>query len=1016
MDDKSKNNKQKRAKLSKNGENNKSVSKDFEHPEAKNKKTTPRAPPLLDAISGNSYIDSMDLQTLMARRDLSFKDNTRRAYNKRYKALSKAYDEFKTKELIDLRNKKSKARVDRRRENGINARDHIDIIAESELGDMNSGTPEIAEVHENVTDHTGEASEEVRVNQRLHSLEDGGATQYELNDFFSRPFSVFDDSWVPEAEQSVALDLWNLWSLNPSVRAKLSNYAYFKGNLHVKIAVSGTPFHYGCIMASYQPYPEYNSVLQGYNTLNNSTNPGAEAVRPPFKCYLSQALGISYIDVKENKPVCMEIPFISYKENYRIFNQAGTLITNATELYDFKEAGTLHLRTLNQIKVANDDHSSPVSINVYVWMTDVELGCITGTDINITAESGRGKKKAHKIVSKKHKKKSFISRTIDKMESAIDNGGSDEHSDPGPVSKVATAVGTIGDTLKDVPFIGPFARATAGIANKVGKFASFFGFSKPSVLDSPIYVKNKPFQNGSTVAGHITVDKLTADPKQELSIDPSYCGGGPMDELSIKHISSKESFLTSFPWTDADTALTTILWTTLVTPSVGSGFTDGVNNVRLFQPTPMAYAVNPFLFWRGTIRYRFEIVCSKFHRGKLLIKYEPNVTQIGVMNSNPTQLNQQNAIIIDIQDAQEIIIDVDWANHRAWCTVQRPGFENSAVDTPDTEPAQAVPSTSGSINTGSCNGYLQVRVLNELVQPTTTSDVSVNVYVSCEDLEVAAPDDIKLRRLGDIVAESELVDSQISETINPTNSSPLHVFEDHFGEKLESFRALLKRYQTAYSAVVENVGTANELSMAKFTGYMYPPPLYDPTTSGSTFPVNTQLKVNILFQYLRFAYLGMRGGIRYRAVVHTMMDNSGPANYTFVNRSTLRDRSEGTSFTPTISKVILSTLENEVCSTFNGTITNHLPSNGGVEFEMPYYSNNLFQFSSALYEGAAISEADAETSQGFNPTYPCTFEYRTTITSVEAENAVMFNFDMSTAEDFNFLRFLGAPFWTEGTI
>jgi hypothetical protein len=983
-----------------------------------------------NGITGNPVVDNLTLDELRIRDDLGFDVKTKRAYRARMSFLAGKHDMARTLELISRRNKQQKARVDKRLEASLKTVRFTEnkFSTESAVkGEMTEGKASGGDKKENVLDHA-EAAQHVTVGKALHDLPDGMNTQFELSKFFERPFSIYDAAWAPATEYNVNLAVWDLWSKNAAVRAKLSNYAFFKGTLHLKISFSGTPFHYGVAMASYQPYPDYNATLVGYDEQLAATAPGANAF-PPYKCYLSQARGTAYIDVKDNEPLEMTIPFLSYKESYKLFNQAGTVITNATSFNDFLEAGELRLVTLNQIGVANEDYSSSVSVNVYAWVTDIELGCITATDFDITAEAKRKKRvaraareieqKAEEIEDAEEASSSdeeearyqtwrntmrdkpaysgtgsMAGRVFNQMESAIDNGGN-EYADPGPVTKVASAIGTIGDTLADVPVIGSFAKATSTIAGKVRKFASFFGFSKPPVLDKVIYVKNTPFNNGATTAGPTAVERLTVDPKQELSIDPSYCGDGGVDSMAIQAISSVESFLTTFPWADTDTALSTVLWASVVSPMLMTGH-DGapVPNTDLTQPTAMAYAVTPFKYWRGTIRYRFNIVCSKFHRGKLIFKYEPNYAARAVITAASAQLNQNNAIILDIQESQEIVIDVDWANERAWLNVDPNITPVGQCNLPDFLPIP--PAFTNNLNENVVNGYLEVRVLNELVQPTDLSTVKVNVFVSCPDLMVAVPEDTN-------IGENRVLLVTESEVINKTNAKTDHICEDHFGEKIVSFRSLMKRYVLEDIQIGTTLPPDDNVHLWKFKGRLYPE-IHDSPKTSQTGASTTTNEYN-LFQYLRYAYMGMRGGMRYRIFVYHGWGDIGNCDYFNITLAAPSNRASS------LTKIAVSATNEYTIKThasyLNGTAIAHIPSNGGIEFEIPYYSDNLFQFSCDNLEGASVS---LEAYEGFNPTYPCSWEVTWT-SREDATTKVYVRTDVSTAEDFTFLRFLGAPYF-----
>lgn len=1007
-------------------------------------KTKPSIVPL-GAKTGIEVIDSLDLIELRIRKDFLQNPRLRKAYQQRLKALTDEEAKMMTDKIREIRQRQKVARQQRRLETR-GARKST-IFSESLVGEMNIGSAMHDAEFENVNDHAGEEADSYVIGQPLHETENGIQTQYELSKFFERPISIYDAQWAPETEYFEYLSIWELWSNNPAIRAKLSNYAYFKGNLHLRISVSGTPFHYGRLMFSYYPYHDYNSTLVGYK---DAVVIYGNAVYPPYKAYLSQALEACFIDVKENKPLEMTCNFVSYKQNFRLFNSADTVITNAVPFYDFTEAGELVISTLNQIRVANADVDSEFSINIYAWVTDIELGCITGTNIDITAESSVRKRPDNKKKTKKkkpppppssseeesseeetqwqveersrksnwEKKKegkpmyekgvSFGQRMLNSVEKGL-SPEHDEYNEPGPVATVASAVAGVAGKLTEIPVIGGFAKATTTIASGLGKVASWFGWAKPLILEKPSFVKNMPFTNGAVLTGNETSYKLACDPKQEVTVDPSIGGGTGEDEMTILSLSSKESFLTTFEWSSVNVAMSDILWYTFVTPTLCTGC--GVNPVSpateawLTQPTPMMFAVQPFAWWHGRIKFRFEVVCSKFHRGKLLFRYEPNVAQYSLITSSDVQLNQMNTTIVDIQDTQEIEFTVDWAFARTWAGV--PELTGAAYPPsllPDTD---LLPPDLANFAIDELNGYFEVRCINELVEPSADSSVYINVFVSCDDLQVAVPASfgIPTNRL--------FSESLTREVINSTGATEKTIYMDHFGEHIVSFRSLLKRFLTV--SYFEGISDVSSDGVQSYINVVLPNflPTVNPIGLLGVEPnPDSNYVRNSLLGYLQQAYLGFRGGMRYRFInsdsnvykpnsIYTRVSLLPPNSMTFYTEGiTCQEVTNITGLDGGTTNNALALLE--------GTATFDIGTNGGIEYEIPYYTNNLFNFSCSNTQGVAeTTDYDMGYNLWFSNYHMVTQQYA--LTTDEMKNFVQV--DAAIAEDFTFIRFLGAPFY-----
>jgi len=1001
--------------------------------------------------SHNSYVDQFSLSELHMFKEIGFDLRYASAYRLRYSILSYIDDKLKTKMLMDSRMSRHKYLVDEYNKHTSNyvrtesrtivdpaklniskkkssGRSRISRQARRKARSMSQGHDPLAlschycggmgeitldkwmslhifteskqaptavmdvhgevgnsEVHENVVDHVGESSDMINnIGVSLSDSHSGLKTEFSLDSFFQRPVLIYQSTWDIGSYQNLKFNIWDLWSKDASVRAKLNNYAFFKANAHIKIAFTGSPYHFGTAMASYQPYPDFNSNLSLYEMMDAANF----NQRTAYSCYLSQAPGVTYFDYKENRPKELTIPFISHKQKYRLYNDASTVITPNTSYTDLLEAGALYLTTLNTPRDANDDNATGVGVAIYVWMSDVELGSITSTDVNITAES-------RTIFTES----STVTKVMDRYESVKANP--DEYTEPGPVSKVASAVSAAASNLVSIPYIGPFAKATTTVSRMLGDVAMMFGFSKPLQLDDAEFRKNIPFTNGAVTSGKDTAFKLALDPKQELCIDQSL-GGMDKDQMSIQEISSRESFITYFRWDQSDAALSKILWKTLVLPNMFVPVTVGPSgsNNSWVQPTAMMFAAQPFSSWRGTIRFRFEVTCSKFHRGKLLFKFDPNVPAHALISSASVKMNQQNVIILDIQEAQEIVIDVDWAHARDWAegrlmeSWERPHnqLENEQQNLPNTADFDAY-------NPGQSNGFLEIRPFTNLVQPTADSFVYVNVFVSCPDLEVARLTNAHMPVSREIRTESRTLSPQ---KINHTSAHiDEKMFLNHYGERVVSFRNLLKRYVTSHmdNQIIGNTGEKLQI----VTSSIYP---FDALKPGQIpFLDKPMINQNNLFSYLKFAYLGMRGGYRHRLVLSASHEKVG---YT---RVSLNQGMIGPYLLPpssTISNLASGALLNDsFSSTLNGTALYHVETNGGIEFEIPYYSRNLFEFAFSNDYG---NEESTDTDLGFEDTLgSATWQAAQIHRVVSTSTALVTQIDSASAEDFTFLRFQGAP-------
>lgn len=754
----------------------------------------------------------------------------------------------------------------------------------------------------------------------------GQNNSLDLSDFFARPIEIATFKIATDASIQKNYEIWDLYTLNPTIRSKLRNYAYFSATLHVRVAISGTPFSYGHIMVSYQPMATANNTLSKLLAAQISF----PTMKPLLLNYLSQSEGATIMDIRKNAPVEMSLPFISTKPAVRLFNSSSSVLSANTSYSDLQNFGQLHFLSINPAKSAALTPTS-IEIQIIAWATDVKLGTSTGSQMAITTESG----------------------DVDEFES-------------GPVERVSSAIARWSGYLERVPYIGRYATASTIMFSSLSKVSAIFGWAKPPVLDEATFVKNMPFSNGAQVIGAETTMRLTLDPKQELTIDPGVVAIKD-DQMTIKAIASRESYFDTFTW-DTDDAVMAPVWYCRNTPRIE---TQDIGIAETYwQPTAMSFAAVPFMAWHGSLVYKFRIAASAYHRGKLAFFFEPNIDQNVLINSN-LSTNKQFMLIIDIQETQEVEIKVNWAQARMWC------YLDSTV--------RKQYGTTIDLNAiEGCNGYIGVMPFTSLQAPAGAG-VYVNVSVSCPDLEVnglfdrSFPTQRKIR-----TQSSEVKDTPVSYELNASSADLTPSCLYHFGESIVSFRSLLKRYSTTGRTSLAGTASASGILTYKNNSI----PLIDITYGGSI------THSSDLFTYLRYAYVGVRGGVRKRVTLH--------GNLPVASYHTLRVQLAVPAAGLITPSLVYSAGTYPNCS-LNGTVVFVPDSNGGYEFEIPFYSLNLFHISFA--DDLLGSQSGAMVStwvQGYQVTIDVTDTFGTLVVAE----------DSAAAEDFSFLRYQGAPYHT----
>lgn len=641
-----------------------------------------------------------------------------------------------------------------------------------------------------------------------------------LQNFFSRPVKIYEQTWSVGAGIDVVIDPWNLYFTDSRVENRITTYNLLRADLHVKVVVNGNGFYYGRAVAAYGPFDTstYDS-LSLTTTLADFTQ---WSQRPKV-----------FIDPTNSMGGEMVIPFHEFQNNCWVQN-AG-----------WSDLGQLWLRSINSLAHANGG-TDPLTVSVFAWAENVELSVLTSMDVgSLSPQSG--------------------------VEV-------DEANEKGVVSGPASAVSKYTGMLSNMPVIGPYATATSKAAGAAAELAKLFGYCRPPLTKAPEPYRPTAVSSLANTTVPDVVNKLTVDDKQELTIDPVVCGIGDHDPMDIAAIASRESYLTTFSWPMSTSAegitkspTTGLLWNCRVDPCVW----NATGSAYLFPAC--AAAALPFEYWTGKMKFRFQIVCSAFHKGRIKIVYDPNQVDSNEYNTNYLK-------VIDIADEQDVTVEVGVGQPETLMKHAEPGIDlvtNMYNTTPLT------------YNDQLGNGVLSVFVVNELTSPNSTAanDIEINVYVSMgDDFEVFVPhphfqnfvfkpqSGVELRpqsgmedRNTSTVPESEHTDEpnapiqKKSENI-AVPSYTLPVTNLMFtGESIRSFRTMLKRYNRWMTFGPGNIGNACFVNLEAKAF-----PALRGNVAGAIHSTAAAAPYNfvntVLLHWLTYMFSGWRGGIRYKVI------------------------------------------------------------------------------------------------------------------------------------------------------
>lgn len=482
-----------------------------------------------------------------------------------------------------------------------------------------------------------------------------------IDDFLSRPIKIASLEWEIGVALHTTLDPWSLYFEDKRVANRLANFYLLRAQLHVRVVVNSTQFYFGRLLVSYAPLKRFDTYMSFRPGVNEDF---VEATQRPHLI----------LNPTVNETGDITLPYIH--------PQSALKIPDA----QWSDMGELQVASFNVLKNVNNA-TEGITVSIFAWAENVSYAQPTST-------------------------------VWDSIPPQVENQSGDEYPE-GLVSKPATAVSRFAQKLTSVPIIGPYARATEMIAGTTAAVAKMFGYSRPRTL----VVENKArLSFGNNLAAtnmEDTTDVLALDAKKEVTIDPRVTGASGTDEMALIPLAMRECFITTFPWALTDAA-ETLLFNIAVTPSQHRYELAGVT--PCVHMIPACWVSQPFQFWRGSMTFRFEVVASHFHKGRLRVVYDPNY------QASDVEYNVNYIEVVDVSDMHVFEVTVGWAQPLPYLPIDRL--------IPDNEYFSTDPFLT---NIG--NGILSVFVVNTLTAPSQETDgVEINVYARMEeDFEIQAP-------------------------------------------------------------------------------------------------------------------------------------------------------------------------------------------------------------------------------------------------------------------------------------
>lgn len=263
--------------------------------------------------------------------------------------------------------------------------------------------------------------------------------------------------------------------------------------MHLKLIVNASPYQYGLGIMSYLPMSPDNTLgvddrwsggvtdeyLTGEDVLTGGTTSGNLMV---YTCR-PHAL----FHPQDNSGCEMVLPFCYYKNWLNL----------DSDLNELKQMGRIRLYTPMDLMTAGTASINPVTVTIYAWC---EMHKVAGPSYVVQAK--------------------------------------DEYADR-PVSTAMSAAAGAAKSLSTIPQLGPYAMATSTALATMGTAARWFGYTNPPIIADTHSTALNYMPNFSSPEISSQYDKISLDPKCEVTVDSRTIGLDGVDHMAISHLVSR---------------------------------------------------------------------------------------------------------------------------------------------------------------------------------------------------------------------------------------------------------------------------------------------------------------------------------------------------------------------------------------------------------------------------------------------------------------------------------------------
>lgn len=567
-----------------------------------------------------------------------------------------------------------------------------------------------------------------------------------IRGFMARPVLLQQFEW-PSGTGTIgtlfSLDLPTAWLSQRMIQEKLQGFRYLRCDLIIEVQVNAQPFNAGMAVMWFCP------LLRQMN------------YKPSSTIHLGGITGYPHVFYRcgDETAVKMRIPFQANISHFDLVQADGTM-------------GEVLFTVMSPLTGAAN-----VDAAVWCWAENISLEMPTGVPLKLPAPVMSGPAQAGE-----ESPESSISKQ--------DGTARERKKAAGPVEVAMNVLGRVSTALSLVPVLTPFA-GIASAAFGLGKsIASFFGWSKPLVQDSPMEVSFLYGKNMTNATGAIHAKVMALDSRNATDI-PLEVSGTEEDEMAFATLLKRETYADFFAF-ESTSGQGTMLYKWPVHPaSMKKSFRDvmiggAMTRIVQAQPSLLAYLSETSAQWRGGIRYTFKAVKTPYHSGRLRITFAPGADE--TTDINTIDLQKCYSKVFDLRETSDMVFEVPFVSNNPFRTTKAFFPFPSPLDTVNLRKCYSVPT-----------GMIYITVVNALRGPTTVAPaVEILLFIGVmDDFQFAIPevDDVFkiISRANDVGTMSHSGTAQMGDVRSTIDLSDAPN-RTTIGEAFTGFRQWMKRY------------------------------------------------------------------------------------------------------------------------------------------------------------------------------------------------------------------------------